>query len=326
MTELVQECKSLFKNLLKIPDNFSIFFMSGGATSQFASIPLNLIDNPNSMASYVVNGAWSNLAFDECKRMAKVTLANPNQPKKDWNYAPKLQKSDIHPESKYVYYCDNETIHGVEYSQPPESFGIDLVTDMTSNFLTKPVDFTKFGIVYSGAQKNWGPAGLAIVIIRNDLLNKKGLPYKPKSMDYSYLAKTDSSEIPVPAFALVVARETIKWIMANGGLTRMNELSVQKSQILYDTIDQSNGFYVNSVKKDSRSRVNIICKLQGNDKVLTDLFVNEAQKHGLLQVAGHQSVGGLRFSVYNGMPLDGILRLQQFMKDFQANHQNKPKL
>lgn len=324
--ELVEECKSLFRTLLKIPSNFSLFFTCGGATQQFASIPMNLLNSPQEIASYIVNGTWSNLAINEAKNLCQVHLANSFQPKKDWNYAPKLKQSDVNPQSKYLYYCDNETVHGIEFPQPPSSFGIDLVTDMTSNFLTKPVDFSKFALVYSGAQKNWGPSGLCLIIIRNDLLSRKGLPQKLAMMNFSELNKCDLDNYPVPIFSLFVARNTLKWLIANGGLSKMQELSAEKSRIIYETIDNSNGFYQNRIQKDSRSRVNLVCHLIGDDKALTQAFVKEALGKGILQVGGHVSVGGLRFSIYNGMPMDGVLRLRDHMIAFQKKHENKPKL
>lgn len=324
--ELIQDCKSHFRKILSIPDSFSIFFSSGGATSQFASIPFHMLENKESVASYIVNGTWSTLAFEEAKMFGKPELANPLQTKKEWTYAPTLKKEHLNSKSKYLYYCDNETVHGIEFSSPPESFGLPLITDMTSNFLTKPVDFNKFAIVYSGAQKNWGPAGLAVVIIRNDLIDKNGLLQTPKLMKYYDLLKNEESSSHLPVFALFVARNSLKWILANGGVNKMNELCLQKAKIIYDTIDNSNGFYVNHIQKDSRSRVNLVCTIRGNEKSTYKLFGKEAEKNGILQVLGHPSVGGLRFSIYNGMPMDGVLRLQKFMIEFQKSNQNRQKL
>lgn len=324
--QLVQEVTALFKETLQIPDNFTFLISCGGATNQFATIPYNLLDSAESTGSYIVNGTWSELAFKECKSIGKAHLCNPEQPRKQWTYAPTLKESSVPKDSKYLYYCDNETVHGIEFPQPPDSFGLPLATDMTSNFLTRPVDFSKFGVVYSGAQKNWGPAGLVIAIVRNDLLERKGLADKPFVMDYKAELKTNAEGKNIPIFALALARNTLKWIQRNGGLQSMDRLAKAKAKLIYDVIDASNGFYVNKVRREHRSRVNIVCQLCGNDETLTKLFIKEAAKSGLVQLGGHKSVGGLRFSIYNGMPVDGVERLRAFMIDFQKSHENRPKL
>ena len=323
---LVQECKQLVKTLLKVPDNFTIIFMQGGATFQFSAVPLNLMSSKDSVGNYIVNGAWSEAAFAECNFHAKGHTVNPSQDKKSWNYAPKINEADVNKAGSYFYYCDNETVHGVEFAHPPNNFGLDLVTDMTSNFMSKPIDFTKFGIVYAGAQKNWGPAGLCTVIIRNDLLKKKGMDTAPSSFKYSKYAETDSFYSLPPIFSLYTSRNNLRWITKNGGVEAMDEFSKKKSQLLYDCIDNSNGFYINKVAKDSRSRMNVIFIILNDDKDLSKAFVSESEKEGLIQLAGHRSVGGLRASIYNGMPMEGVVKLRDFMEKFRQKYQNRAKL
>ena len=324
--QVIADCKARLTNLLKIPDNFSIIFMQGGATLQFAAVPFNLLKDSNSVGNYIVNGTWSDLAMHECQKFAKANKVNKSQLSKDFNYAPKMNEADFDKNGAYLYYCDNETIHGVEFSQPPNSFGQNLVTDMTSNFLSKPIDFSKFCLVYSGAQKNWGPAGLCTVIIRNDLLNNKGMDLMPSFFDYKKYKQTDSFYSLPPIFSLYVARNNLDWIAQNGGVEHMDKMARQKAQILYECIDNSKGFYRNHVAKDSRSRMNVIFIILNDHKELTAKFVQESANEGLIQLAGHRSVGGLRASIYNGMPLDGVIKLRDFMEKLRAKYQNTPKL
>jgi phosphoserine aminotransferase len=226
-----------------------------------------------------------------------------------------------------MYYCDNETVHGVEYQTPPTPNPRNpiLITDMTSNFFSKEIDVTKFGIIYAGSQKNYGIPGLIIVIVRNDLLKgDEELMGLPSEYSYKKQAKNPTSKPPV--FSILFAREYLKYMKSIGGLKEIEKLTNAKSKLIYDLIDNSNGFYKNVVEKSSRSRLNIPCFIQNNDKALTETFKKEAHKRGIIQIAGHRSMGGLRFSIYNGMPMDGVLRLKNFMLEFQKKHQMKPKL
>lgn len=324
-SELVRECKELFRMALRIPNNYTIILGCGGATGQFASIPFNLMDRLGDSASYIVNGTWSELAFQEALMMGKPHLANHQQPK-PWTFAPNVDNTDLAPNSKYLYFCDNETVHGIEFQAPPNVYGVDLAVDMTSNFLTRAFDCSRYGLIYSGAQKNWGPPGLAVIIIRNDLLQKEGLPNKPLVLDFKRMLRENTEGTNVPLFALVASINTLKWIMRNGGVQEMDKLCRLRSQLIYDTIDGSGGFYVNKIHPKNRSRVNIVCQIRGNDEKLSAQFVKEAAQRGLIQLAGHKSLGGLRFSIYNGMPMDGVLRLRDFMLDFQTKSDNKARL
>jgi phosphoserine aminotransferase len=322
---MIQDCKDLFRLLLNVPKNYTVILGGGGATAQFACVPFNLLDQENQTASYIVNGLWSELAFQECELMGKPFLANSFQ-QKPWTCAPHLDNTHLAPNSRYLYYCDNETVHGIEFTQPPSIYGAELVVDMTSNFLTRPVDISKYGLVYSGAQKNWGPPGLAVVIIRNDLLERPGLPNKPGAMDFKKMLQENWEGTNVPLFALTVAINNLKWIIRNGGLKTMDTDARKKAAMIYDLIDSSEDFYVNKIRRENRSRVNIVCFLRGNDEHLTTQFVKEAAQRGLLQVGGHKLLGGLRFSIYGGMPMDGVVRLRDFMVDFQQRYGNKPSL
>ena len=324
--QLIQDCKTKLKSLLKIPDNFSIIFMQGGATLQFAAVPFNLLSNSKSVANYIVNGTWSELAFQECQKFANANKVNKEQLNKDFHYAPKVNENYLDKTGAYFYYCDNETIHGVEFFSPPNSFGQTLVTDMTSNFLSKPIDFSKFGLVYSGAQKNWGPAGLCTVIIRNDLFESKGMDIMPSFFKYKNYLQTDSFYSLPPIFSLFLARNNLEWISNNGGVENMDKTARQKSSLLYDCIDNSKGFYKNKIPKESRSRMNVIFIILNDDKELTAKFIQESTNERLIQLGGHRSVGGLRASLYNGMPLDGVQKMTNFMDRFRDKYQNSSKL
>ena len=226
-----------------------------------------------------------------------------------------------------MYYCDNETIHGVEYHSPPvpNPYNPILITDMTSNFFSKPIDVSKFGIIYAGSQKNYGIPGLSIVIARKDLLDgSKELDGFPSEYSYRKQAYFPTSKPPV--FALMFALEYLRYMKSLGGLSEIEKMAIKKSQIIYDFIDNSGGFYRNLIEKSSRSRMNIPCLILNNNKELSKKFIKEAEKEGIIQVAGHRSVGGLRFSIYNGMPMDGVLRLKNFMIEFQKKNQMRPKL
>ena len=229
--------------------------------------------------------------------------------------------------SKFMYYCDNETIHGVEYRKPPTPNPRNplLMTDMTSNFFSKPIDVSKFGIIYAGSQKNYGIPGLTIMVVRNDLLKgDQELGSLPSEYSYKKQAKNPTSKPPV--FAILFALEYMKYMKSIGGMKEIERQAIAKSQMLYDVIDNSGGFYRNLVEKSSRSRMNIPCIIQNNNKELTEKFKKEAAKRGMIQISGHRSVGGLRFSIYNGMPLDGVLRMKNFMLEFQQKYEMKPKL
>ena len=226
-----------------------------------------------------------------------------------------------------MYYCDNETIHGVEYHVPPTPNPANplLITDMTSNFLSKPIDISKFGIIYAGSQKNYGIPGLTVMIVRDDLLKgDEEIGMLPS--EYSYRKQANNRTSKPPVFALLFALEYFRYMKSIGGLKAIEKMALKKSKIIYDLIDNSNGFYRNLVEKSSRSRMNIPCLILNNNKELTNKFKKEAGQKGIIQISGHRSVGGLRFSIYNGMPLDGVLRLRDFMIEFQKKNQMKPKL
>jgi phosphoserine aminotransferase len=226
-----------------------------------------------------------------------------------------------------MYYCDNETIHGVEYRVPPtpNPYNPLLITDMTSNFFSKPVDVSKFALIYAGSQKNYGIPGLSIVIVRKDLLKgQQELSRFPSEYSYKKQALHPTSKPPV--FSILFALEYLRYMKAIGGLSVIEEMAMKKSKIIYDLIDNSNGFYRNLVEKSSRSRMNIPCLILNNNKDLSKKFMQEAGKEGIIQVAGHRTVGGLRFSIYNGMPMDGVLRLKDFMMKFQKKNQMRQKL
>ena len=302
------------RELLGVPAHYKVLFLQGGATLQFAQIPLNLLAG-RGKADYVVTGEWSKKAAKEAAAYCDVGIAASSEDRQ-FRCAPPQGEWRVRPDAAYVHYCSNETIGGVEFHWVPDAGGVPLVADASSHILSRPLDIAKFGLVYGGAQKNIGPAGLTIVIVREDLLGKaaKGTP---SVMDYKLQADADSMLNTPPTYSVYIAGLVFKWLKALGGLAEIERRNVAKAKLLYDCLDAS-AFYRNPVEPRDRSRMNVPFTLA--DAKLDDAFLKGAAAHGMVQLKGHRSVGGMRASIYNAMPIEGVQRLVDYMKEFQRRH------
>jgi phosphoserine aminotransferase len=308
---IAAEAEKDLRELLALPENYKVLFLQGGATLQFAQIPMNLLAGKGK-ADYVLTGEWSKKAVKEAKAYCDVHIAASSEDK-GFTYFPSQENFKIRSDSAYLHYCSNETIGGVEAHWIPKS-GIPLVADASSHLLSRPLDVSKFGLIYAGAQKNIGPAGLTIVIVRDDLLGKaaKGTP---SVMDYQQQAAADSMLNTPATYAMYIAGLVFKWLKTQGGLAEMEKRNIAKAKLLYDFLDASS-FYKNAVNKADRSRMNIPFTLA--DAKLDDEFLKGAEKEGMVQLKGHRSVGGMRASIYNAMPAEGVRHLVAYMQEFAA--------
>src|SRR3954466_507253 len=300
------------RELLAIPSNYKVLFLQGGATLQFAQIPMNLLRGKGK-ADYVSTGEWSKKAIKEAKALCDVHIAATSEDK-NFTCAPKQWK--VRNDAAYVHYCSNETIGGVEFHTVPSHGDAPLVADASSHFMSRPLDVSKFALIYAGAQKNVGPAGLTIVLVRDDLIGQaqKGTP---SVMDYKLQAEADSMLNTCPTYSIYIAGLVFKWLKGIGGLKKIEEINVAKSKLLYDYLDQS-AFFHNPVAKEDRSRMNVPFTLK--DSKLDEEFLKGASKRGMVQLKGHRSVGGMRASIYNAMPIEGVRALVEYMKEFEAKH------
>lgn len=311
---LAQEAEADLRELLAVPAHYKVLFLQGGATGQFAAIPLNLA-SPDSTVDYVNTGAWSKKAIGEAKRYARVNVA-ADEAASNYSTVPAQGALKLTPGAAYVHYTPNETIGGVEFPYVPATADVPLVADFSSTILSRPVDVAKFGLIYAGAQKNIGPAGLVIVIVREDLIGRARAG-TPLVWDYAAMAKDGSMLNTPPTFGWYFAGLVFKWLRRNGGLAAMAERNRAKAQRLYSAIDAS-GYYRNPVAKEARSWMNVPFTIPNPD--LEKTFLGEAGKAGLVNLEGHRSVGGFRASIYNAMPIEGIDALIAFMKDFESRH------
>jgi phosphoserine aminotransferase len=309
---IAAEAEKDLRELLSVPQNYKVLFLQGGATLQFAQVPMNLLHGKG-RADYVSTGEWSKKAIKEAKLFCDVHIAASSEDK-NFTYAPK--NWNVRNDAAYVHYCSNETIGGVEFHTVPSHGDIPLVADASSHFLSRPIEVAKFGLIYAGAQKNVGPAGLTIVIAREDLLGKvaKGTP---SVMDYKLQAEADSMLNTPPTYSMYIAGLVFKWLRALGGVPEIEKRNIAKAKLLYDFLDATK-FYGNPVAKDDRSRMNVPFTLK--DAKLDEEFLKGATKAGMVQLKGHRSVGGMRASIYNAMPLEGVQRLVEYMKDFEKKH------
>ncbi len=309
--KIAEEAEFDLRELLDIPVNYEVLFLQGGATLQFAQVPMNLLAG-RGKADYVVTGEWSKKAVKEAKKYCDVAIAASSEDR-SFTYAPKVFKT--RKDAAYVHYCSNETIGGVEYHDVPQS-DIPLVADASSHFLSRPLDVSKFGLVYAGAQKNVGPAGLTIVLVRGDLLGKAGKD-TPSVMDYKLQADADSMLNTPATYSIYVAGLVFKWAKQQGGIPVIEKRNVEKARLLYDFLDSS-AFFRNPVAKEDRSRMNVPFTLQ--DPKLDEDFLKGAAKEGMVQLKGHRSVGGMRASIYNAMPIEGVRTLVDYMREFERTH------
>lgn len=303
------------RELMGIPANYKVLFLQGGAHLQFSMIPFNLLRGKTT-ADYVYTGEWSKKAIGEAKKFCNVNVVADNKDK-NCTYVPDFKSWKLDKEAAYVHYTPNETIGGVEFDWVPDTGKVPLVADMSSNILSRKIDVSRFGLIYAGAQKNIGPAGLTLVIVREDLVGHAN-PSLPTMLDYKTHADNDSMYNTPPTFAIYMAGLVFQWLKKKGGIAAMETANIAKAKILYDAIDESNGFYNCPVNKADRSRMNVPFTLK--DANLDAEFLKQADARGLLQLKGHRSVGGMRASIYNAMPLEGVQSLVGFMKEFAAKN------
>ncbi|KAL2652971.1 hypothetical protein R1flu_021099 [Riccia fluitans] len=312
---IIQKAEADLRTLLKIPDNYEVLFLQGGASSQFSAIPLNLC-TAEETADFVVTGSWGDKAYKEAQKYCKANLAFTGKPGK-YTALPAQNDIKLTPGAKYVHICANETIHGVEFKEYPDVGDSVLVADVSSNFCSKPIDVSKFGIIYGGVQKNIGPAGVTIVIIRKDLLGHAQLQ-TPTMFDYKVHADNKSLYNTPPCFTIYVCGLVFEDLLANGGLEAAERRNLEKAKILYDAIDGSDGFYKCPVEKSVRSLMNVPFTMQTME--LEAEFIKAAAAERMVQLKGHRSVGGVRASIYNAMPRAGVEKLVALMKSFHAKH------
>lgn len=314
--KLMAQVKEDISALLGIPEDYALLFLQGGASMQFDMLPMNLLPKDGS-ADYIVNGVWGNTALKEARKLGKARLAASSEAS-HFDRTPDLSEADYDPGAVYLHFTSNETIHGVQWSQEPEPPpGVPLVCDMSSDFLSRPIEVAKYGLIYAGAQKNAGPAGVTIVIIREDLLERvpEGMP---AMLDYRLLAEKNSLYNTPPVFSIYIVGLVLSWLVESGGLEGIAGVNERKASLIYGTIDQSGGFYRGYVLPENRSRMNVTFGLPSTE--LEESFVREAGKQGLVGVKGHRLVGGLRASIYNALPLEAVEVLAGFMVDFQRKH------
>ena len=312
--EIIKTAESDLRELMHIPDNYKVLFLQGGASQQFAMIPMNLMKNK--VADYIVTGQWAKKAYQEAAKYCKVNKIASSEDK-TFSYIPDCSDLPISEDADYVYICENNTIYGTKFKELPNTKGKTLVADVSSCFLSEPVDVSKYGIIYGGVQKNIGPAGVVIVIIREDLITEDVLPGTPTMLTYKTHADEDSLYNTPPAYGIYICGKVFQWLKEMGGLEAMKERNERKAKILYDFLDQSK-LFKGTVEKKDRSLMNVPF-VTGSDE-LDARFVKEAKAAGLENLKGHRSVGGMRASIYNAMPEEGVQALVDFMKKFEEEN------
>jgi len=312
--EIHAQAEADLRELMGIPKNYKVLFLQGGASAQFAVVPMNLLRG-KAKADYVNTGQWSKKAISDAKKYCKVNVAASSE-SENYTRAPKQSEWKLDPDAAYVHITTNETIGGVEFHWVPETGDVPLVADMSSHILSRPMDVSRYGLIYAGAQKNIGPAGVTIVIVRDDLLGQ-ALPITPTVFDYKVQAENDSMSNTPATYGIYVAGLVFQWLKKQGGLTKMEQINRAKAALLYDYLDQTE-FYLSPVAKDDRSLMNIPFTLRNAD--LDKAFIQETEAAGLTQLKGHRSVGGMRASIYNAMPIEGVQTLVKFMREFERKH------
>jgi phosphoserine aminotransferase len=308
---LMQETADLVRELLAVPDSHQILLLQGGAHLQFAMVPLNLL-GALARADYLDTGLWSQVAIQEARRWGEVNVA-ASSAEAGYTGVPAQSELRLDPRASYVHCCTNETINGVEFGYTPDTGTVPLVADMSSHFLSRPIDVSRYGLIYAGAQKNVGPAGLCLVIVREELLGRCA-PTTPTMLDYRTHAQAQSSYNTPPTFSVYFACLVLRWLKRQGGVAAIEQRNVEKARLLYRAIDESQGFYRNRVRLADRSRMNVPFFLR--DESLQDDFLSGAQARGLSNLRGHRKVGGLRASLYNAMTIDGVQALTSYMREF----------
>ena len=312
--EIIKTAEADLRDLMNIPDNYKVLFLQGGASQQFAMIPMNLMKNK--VADYIVTGQWAKKAYQEAQKYGKANKIATSEDK-TFSYIPDCSDLPISEDADYVYICENNTIYGTKFKELPNTKGKLLVSDVSSCFLSEPVDVSKYGVIYGGVQKNIGPAGVVIVIIREDLITEDVLPGTPTMLQYKIHADADSLYNTPPAYGIYICGKVFKWIKEMGGLEAMKEHNEKKAKILYDFLDESQMFKGTVVKED-RSLMNV--PFVTGDAELDAKFVKAAEAAGFKNLKGHRSVGGMRASIYNAMPIEGVEALVAFMKKFEEEN------
>ena len=311
---IIKEAEADLRELMNIPDNYKVLFLQGGVSQQFAMIPMNLMKNR--VADYIVTGQWAKKAYQEASLYGKANKIASSEDK-TFSYIPDCSDLPISEDADYVYICENNTIYGTKFKTLPNTKGKPLVADVSSCFLSEPVDVTKYGVIYGGVQKNIGPAGVVIVIIREDLITEDVLPGTPTMLRYKIHADADSLYNTPPAYGIYICGKVFKWLKKMGGLEAMKERNEKKAKILYDYLDESK-LFKGTVRKEDRSLMNVPF-ITGNEE-LDAKFVKEAKEAGFENLKGHRTVGGMRASIYNAMPIEGVEKLVEFMKKFEAEN------
>ena len=315
--KIFDETQEKFRKLLGVPEGYKVLFLQGGGTMQFGMIPLNLIGKTG-QADYAVTGHFANLAMKEAKKYGQVTIAASSEDRKHV-YIPAQEQLKLNPDASYFYYCSNNTIEGTQWQYVPETGSVPLACDMSSDILSRPVDVSKFGLIFAGAQKNMAPAGLTVVIIREDLAGHE-LPYTPLMMNYKTMIDKDSMYNTPPCWCIYMLGLTLDWLDEQGGIEGMEQIKHGKAQMLYDVLDNAKLFTV-SAEKGSRSHMNVTFRSASEE--MDAKFVAESVKAGFTNLKGHRSVGGMRASIYNAMPIEGVEKLVAFMKKFAAENPKK---
>ena len=311
---IIKEAEADLREVMGIPDNYKVLFLQGGAHQQFSAVPMNL--SKNGKAAYIVTGQWAKRAYQEAKKYTDAVCVASSEDK-TFSYIPDCSDLDIPEDADYVYICENNTIYGTKFWELPNTKGHELVADVSSCFLSEPIDVTRYGVIYGGVQKNVGPAGVVIAIIREDLITDDVLPCTPTMLKWKTQADNDSLYNTPPCYGIYICGKVFKWIKAQGGLEAMKERNEKKAAILYDYLD-STDFYKGTVAKKDRSLMNVPFVI--GDKELEAKFVKEAEANGLIGLKGHRSVGGMRASIYNAMSYEGVEALIAFMKKFEAEN------
>ncbi|CAF0839458.1 unnamed protein product [Brachionus calyciflorus] len=325
-SKIIHNAETLVRELLKVPENYSVLFLQGGGNGQFASVALNLINlKPKKSADYVITGYWSDRAAIEARKYGTVNTVLPKTDK--YESIPPLEEWNLDPEASYVYICDNETINGVEFHEDITRAlnGVPLVADCSSNLFSRPIDVSKYGLIFAGAQKNFGPAGVTLVIVRNDLIGH-AMTECPTIFDYKIQAGNNSLFQTPPTFGIYVCGLVFEWLKKHGGMEQIGKVNQMKADLVYEAIDNSKGFYNSPVVAKDRSRMTIPFRIcvdgKPNDALEKEFLAEADKKNNLKELKGHRSVGGIRAAIFNAISLEEIETLVFFMKDFQQRHQN----
>ena len=312
--KIIGDAEKLLRELMNIPDNYKVLFLQGGASTQFAAVPLNLM-NKNQKADYILSGQFSTKAYQEAQKYGNA-VAVASSKADNFSFVPTVAREAFSKDADYVHICLNNTIYGTKFPYLPDTGDIPLVADLSSCILSEPIDVSKFGLIYAGAQKNMSAAGLTVVIVREDLIGnaRKDIP---TMLDYKVMADNGSMYNTPPTYCIYIAKLVYEWILETGGLTAMQERNRKKANLLYDYLD-SQDYYLAPVRKDCRSMMNVTFVTGNAD--LDKQFATEAEKAGLKNLKGHRSVGGMRASIYNAMPIEGVEKLVAFMKEFAIKH------